>query len=76
MVHTRTRKRARSRRPEVVQKPRGTFHPRVQKVGPEHFGIVAIDCAKEKGLKLPMLVSWPIVAPRLMNTCSSMAAPG
>jgi transposase len=48
MVHTRTRKRTRSRRPEVVQKPRGTFHPRVQKVGPEHFGIVAIDCAKAR----------------------------
>src|SRR5580658_3937104 len=32
----------------VIQKPRGTFHPRVQKVGPEHFGIVSIDCAKER----------------------------
>jgi transposase len=32
----------------VIHKPRGTFHPRVQKVGPEHFGIVAIDCAKER----------------------------
>jgi transposase len=32
----------------VIQKPRGTFHPRVQKVGPEHFGIVGIDCAKER----------------------------
>jgi hypothetical protein len=32
----------------VIQKPRGTFHPRVQKVGPEHFGIVCVDCAKER----------------------------
>ena len=30
----------------VVQKPSGAFHPRVQKVGPEHFGIVCVDCAK------------------------------
>src|SRR5277367_1248789 len=31
-----------------IQKPRGTFHPRVQKVGPERFGIVCVDCAKER----------------------------
>jgi len=48
MSHSRTRRRPRSRRPDTVQKPRGTFHPRVQKVGPEHFGIVAIDCAKAR----------------------------
>jgi len=44
--HTRKRRRPRPR--DVVQKPRGTFHPRVQKVGPEHFGIVAVDCAKAR----------------------------
>jgi transposase len=43
-----TRKRGRSRRPDVLQKPRGVIHPRVQKVGPEHFGIVAVDCAKAR----------------------------
>src|SRR5881397_2101978 len=48
MSGSRTRHRPRSRRPDVVQKPRGTFHPRVQKVGPEHFGIVAVDCAKAR----------------------------
>jgi transposase len=32
----------------VVQKPSGAFHPRVQKVGPEHFGIVCVDCAKAR----------------------------
>ena len=48
MSSSRTRKRPRSRRPDVVQKPRGTFHPRVQKVGPEHFGIVSVDCAKAR----------------------------
>ena len=48
MSSTRTRKRPRTRRPDAVQKPRGTFHPRVQKVGPEHFGIVSVDCAKAR----------------------------
>src|SRR5436305_15090395 len=42
------RKRGRNRRPDVLQKPRGVIAPRVQKVGPEHFGIVAIDCAKAR----------------------------
>jgi len=48
MSGSRTRQRPRSRCPDVLQKPRGTFHPRVQKVGPEHFGIVAVDCAKAR----------------------------
>ncbi len=43
---TTTRHRRRPRIREVVQKPSGTFHPRVQAVGPEHFGIVTVDCAK------------------------------
>lgn len=44
-----TRKRrgsARRRTVECVGKPRGVLHPRVQQVGPEHFGIVCFDCAK------------------------------
>src|SRR6266404_4815244 len=48
MPVTRSRKRSSSRRPEVLQKPRGVIHPRVQKVGPEHFGIVSVDCAKAR----------------------------
>ena len=32
----------------VLQKPHGQLTPRVQAVGPEHFGIVAIDCAKAR----------------------------
>jgi transposase len=48
MTATRTRKRPRSRHPGFLQKPRGAFHPRVQKVGPEHFGIVSVDCAKAR----------------------------
>ena len=44
----RARHRSSSRRQAVLQKPRGTFHPRVQVVGPEHFGIVSVDCAKAR----------------------------
>src|SRR5437588_4576379 len=43
-----TPRRTRSRSSEALHKPGGTFHPRVQKVGPEHFGIVAVDCAKRR----------------------------
>src|SRR6267378_4235299 len=32
----------------LVQKPLGQFTDRVQAVGPEHFGVVAIDCAKAR----------------------------
>jgi transposase len=40
--------RSRSRRSsdELLQKPSGSIHARVQQVGPEHFGIVCVDCAK------------------------------
>jgi transposase len=36
------------RRPHEIHKPNGSIHPRVQTVGPEHFGIVAVDCAKAR----------------------------
>src|SRR5258708_32656707 len=48
MSASRSRRRSRSRPPDVIQKPAGTIHPRVQKVGPEHFGIVSVDCAKAR----------------------------
>jgi transposase len=32
----------------VLQKPNGQLLDRVQRVGPEHFGIVAFDCAKAR----------------------------
>jgi transposase len=38
----------RHRRPASVAKPSGSIHPRVQAAGPEHFGIVAVDCAKAR----------------------------
>jgi transposase len=37
-----------ARKPFQLQKPNGQLVPRVQKVGPEHFGIVAVDCAKAR----------------------------
>ena len=32
----------------VLGKPSGVIQPRVQVVGPEHFGIVSVDCAKDR----------------------------
>lgn len=50
MPKTRTRNnRSTRRRPaETTGKPRGVLHPRVQAVGPEHFGILCFDCAKAR----------------------------
>src|SRR5438132_8875588 len=47
MAATRSRRRpSRPRIPTSIGKPRGVLHPRVQQVGPEHFGIVCFDCHK------------------------------
>ena len=48
MASKRLSKKSKSRAAEFLQKPRGVIHPRVQKVGPEHFGIVCVDCAKAR----------------------------
>src|SRR5580658_10208365 len=48
MASKRSTKKSRSQAAEFLQKPRGVIHPRVQKVGPEHFGIVSVDCAKAR----------------------------
>jgi Transposase len=32
----------------VLGKPTGIIQPRVQLVGPEHFGVISVDCAKER----------------------------
>jgi transposase len=44
---TRSRGR-RGPKPHLVHKPNGVLHPRIQAVGPEHFAIVAVDCAKAR----------------------------
>jgi transposase len=41
-------KKRRSARSHLIHKPHGVIHPRVQAVGPEHFGIVSVDCAKAR----------------------------
>jgi transposase len=48
MSTARARKRP-SRRPSTppLGKPQGVLHPRVQQVGPEHFGMVCCDCHKD-----------------------------
>jgi transposase len=49
MSSIRSRKRPSARRTATaLGKPRGVLHPRVQLVGPEHFGIVCCDCAKAR----------------------------
>jgi transposase len=49
MATTRSRRRPSPRRPASdLGKARGVLHPRVQQVGPEHFGIVCFDPAKAR----------------------------
>ena len=48
MPRPRTTPPAKARKGFVLQKPTGLLTPRVQAVGPEHFGIVALDCAKAR----------------------------
>ena len=45
-ARTRSKRRRSSR--TSVHKPNGVLHPRVQKVGPERFGIVCVDVGKGK----------------------------
>lgn len=46
MATKRNSRKSRKISPAVLGKPRGVIQARVQKVGPERFGIVAVDCAK------------------------------
>src|SRR5262245_51432348 len=39
-------RKAKTPRPYLLHKPRGLINQRVQAVGPEHFGVVCVDCAK------------------------------
>lgn len=47
VTKTRKRKSAGSKK-RFIGKPNGQIQQRVQAVGPEHFGVVAIDCAKRR----------------------------
>jgi transposase len=48
MAHPTRAKSRRRPRPHAIHKPNGVLHPRVQAVGPEHFGILSVDCAKAR----------------------------
>ncbi len=48
IVAKRSRSRGGRRFVTTVHKPHGVIQPRVQRVGPEHFGIVSVDCAKAR----------------------------
>ncbi len=48
MATKRNSRKSRTIGPAVLGKPKGVIQARVQKVGPEHFGIVAVDCAKAR----------------------------
>ena len=47
VARTRVRK-SRGSKKRFIGKPTGQIQERVQAVGPEHFGIVAVDCAKRR----------------------------
>ena len=48
MATKRNSRKNRTNGPARLGKPNGIIQPRVQEVGPQHFGIVAIDCAKAR----------------------------
>lgn len=47
MVSSSRSKRRSAKKRYVLQKPKGVITPRVEKVGPQRFGIVCIDCGKQ-----------------------------
>jgi transposase len=48
MATKRNSRKSRKISPAVLGKPKGVIQARVQQVGPERFGIVAVDCAKAR----------------------------
>jgi len=48
MATKRNSRKSRGISPAVLGKPRGVIQARVQAVGPERFGVVAVDCAKAR----------------------------
>jgi transposase len=48
MVTKRNSRKSRRIGPAVLGKPNGIIQPRVQAVGPQRFGVVAVDCAKAR----------------------------
>jgi hypothetical protein len=48
MVTTTKKRKSTGSKKRFIGKPRGQIQQRVQNVGPEHFGIIAVDCAKRR----------------------------
>jgi len=48
MAARRNSRKSRAIGPGVLGKPDGVIQARVQAVGPERFGVVAVDCAKAR----------------------------
>jgi transposase len=48
MSRSKSSRRGAAKAAFVLQKPSGQLTPRVQAVGPEHFGILSFDCAKQR----------------------------
>ena len=48
MVTKIKKRKSASPKKRFIGKPAGQIQQRVQAVGPEHFGIVAVDCAKRR----------------------------
>jgi transposase len=76
MSTTRSRRRPSTRRPSTrrpsatVAKPGGVLHPRVQLVGPEHFGIVCFDPAKARSkFLLADFYGRVLIAPTFVAHC-------
>jgi hypothetical protein len=51
VANVKSRKSRRSRS-QILHKPGGVIHPRVQAVGPQHFAILCVDCAKNRSKTL------------------------
>ncbi len=48
MAKATKRRPAKSVKTRYIGKPAGLIQERVQQVGPTHFGIIAVDCAKRR----------------------------
>ena len=65
------RKRRSSRRKLTVQKPCGVLHPRVEKVGPQRFGVVCFDVTVMCSTVARRSYDTPVMAGSRLTTTSS-----
>ena len=60
MVTGSKRRKSGGSKKRFIGKPNGQVQDRVQAVGPEHFGVVAVDCAKRRS-------KWMLLLPPAMD---------